>query len=97
VQHKERVRKGQLPAESRSDGHRAAPAETPARVTEAGADVRPAEAQIDRPRTLREKPASSGQTLDEAERYGCIAWRGTAEENSGSAVGQRVEIRIEEP
>ncbi len=68
VQEKERVRKGQLLAELRSDDHRASLAEARARVTEADADIRLAESEVERARTLWEKAVGSRQALDKAER-----------------------------
>jgi HlyD family secretion protein len=68
VQEKEKVRKGQLLAELRSDDYRAALAEARARVTEADADIRLAESEVDRARSLWEKQVGSRQALDKAER-----------------------------
>ncbi len=68
VQEKDRVRKGQLLAELRSDDHRAALAEARARVLEAEADIRLAESEVERARTLWDKAVGSRQSLDRAER-----------------------------
>jgi RND family efflux transporter MFP subunit len=68
VQEKEKVRRGQLLAELRSDDYRASLAEARARVTEADADIRLAESEVERARTLWEKAVGSRQALDKAER-----------------------------
>ena len=68
VQEKERVRKGQLLAELRSDDYRAALAEARARVTEADAEIRLAESELERARALWETSVGSRQALDKAER-----------------------------
>ena len=68
VQEKEKVRKGQLVAELRSDDYRAALAEARARVTEADADIRLAESEVERARSLWEKQVGSRQALDKADR-----------------------------
>lgn len=68
VQEKDRVRKGQLLAELRSDDHRAALAEARARVVEADADIRLARAEVERARSLWEKAVGSRQAVDKAER-----------------------------
>jgi RND family efflux transporter MFP subunit len=68
VQEKEKVRKGQLLAELRSDDYRAALAEARARVVEADADIRLAEAEVERARALWEKAVGSRQAVDKAER-----------------------------
>jgi HlyD family secretion protein len=68
VQEKERVHKGQLLAQLRSDDYRAALAEARARVTEADAEIRLAESEVERARTLWEKSVGSRQALDKAER-----------------------------
>ena len=68
VQEKEKVRRGQLLAELRSDDHRAALQEARARVLEAEADIRLAEAEVERARSLWEKAVGSRQAVDKAER-----------------------------
>jgi HlyD family secretion protein len=68
VQEKEKVRRGQLLAELRSDDHRAALAEAKARVIEAEADIRLAEADVERARALWQKEVGSRQAVDKAER-----------------------------
>ncbi len=68
VQEKEPVRRGQLLAELRSDDYRASLAEARARVVEADADIRLAESEVERARTLWEKAVGSKQALDRAER-----------------------------
>jgi HlyD family secretion protein len=68
VLEKDRVRKGQLLAELRSDDYRASLAEARARVTEADADIRLAAAEVERARTLWEKAVGSRQAVDRAER-----------------------------
>ena len=68
VQEKEKVRRGQLLAELRSDDHRAALAEAKARVVEADADIRLAEAEVERARVLWQKDVGSRQAVDKAER-----------------------------
>ena len=68
VEEKDRVRKGQLLAELRSDDHRAALAEARARVVEADADIRLARAEVERARSLWEKAVGSRQAVDRAER-----------------------------
>ena len=66
VQEKERVRRGQLLAELRSDDHRAALAEARARVREADADIRLAEAEVERARV----PLGEGGRLPAGGRQG---------------------------
>ncbi len=68
VQEKEKVRRGQLLAELRSDDHRAALQEARARVLEADADIRLAEAEVERARSLWEKAVGSRQAVDRAVR-----------------------------
>src|SRR5262245_30166643 len=68
VQEKEKVHRGQLLAELRSDDHRAALQEAKARVLEADADIRLAEAEVERARSLWEKAVGSRQAVDKAER-----------------------------
>jgi len=68
VQEKDRVRKGELVAQLRSDDHRAALAEAKARVVEADADIRLAEAEVERARALWQKAVGSRQAVDRAER-----------------------------
>ena len=68
VQEKDHVRKGQLLAELRSDDYRASLAEARARVVEADADIRLAEAEVERARSLWKKAVGSRQAVDKAER-----------------------------
>lgn len=68
VQEKQPVRRGELLAELRSDDHRAAFNEARARVAEADAEIRLAEANLDRARSLWEKEVGSKQAFDQAER-----------------------------
>jgi RND family efflux transporter MFP subunit len=68
VQEKEKVRRGQLLAELRSDDHRAALQEARARVLEADADIRLAEAEVERARSLWEREVGSRQAVDKAVR-----------------------------
>lgn len=68
VQEKEKVRQGQLLAELRSDDYRAALTEARARVSEADADIRLAEAEGERARTLWQTAVGSRQAVDKAER-----------------------------
>jgi HlyD family secretion protein len=68
VQEKDRVRRGQLLAELRSDDYRASLAEARARVVEADADIRLAEAEVERARSLWQKSVGSRQAVDKAER-----------------------------
>lgn len=68
VQEKERVRRGQLLAELRSDDYRAALSEARARVVEADADIHLAEAEVERARALWDKAVGSRQAVDRAER-----------------------------
>ena len=68
VQEKEKVRKGQVLAELRSDDYRAALAEARARIVEADADMRLSEAELERARTLWDKAVGSKQAVDKTER-----------------------------
>ena len=68
VQEKDHVRKGQLVAELRSDDYRASLSEARARVVEADADIRLAEAEVERARSLWQKAVGSRQAVDKAER-----------------------------
>jgi RND family efflux transporter MFP subunit len=68
VKEKEKVRRGQLLAQLRSDDHRAALEEAKARVLEAEADIRLAAAEVERARQLWEKSVGSRQAVDRAER-----------------------------
>jgi HlyD family secretion protein len=68
VQEKEKVRKGQVLAELRSDDYRAALAEARARIVEADADMRLSEAELERARTLWDKAVGSRQAVDKTER-----------------------------
>jgi RND family efflux transporter MFP subunit len=88
VQEKEKVRRGQLLAELRSDDHRAALDEARARVVEADADIRLAQAEVERARTLWDKAVGSKQALDKAERDADAA---RARRATASATAQRLE------
>ncbi len=68
VQEKEKVRRGQVLAELRSDDYRAALAEARARIVEADADIRLSEAELERARTLWDKAVGSKQAVDKTER-----------------------------
>lgn len=68
VHEKDRVRKGQLLAELRSDDYRAERAEASARVSEADADIKLAQFEADRARSLFDEAVGSRQALDKAER-----------------------------
>ena len=68
VHEKEKVKRGQLLAELRSDDYRAALAEARARVVEADADIRLDEAELDRAKSLWTKAVGSRQAVDKAER-----------------------------
>ena len=68
VQEKEKVRRGQVLAELRSDDYRAALAEARARIVEADADMRLSEAELERARTLWDKAVGSRQAVDKTER-----------------------------
>ena len=99
VQEKERVRKGQLLAELRSDDYRAALEEARARVTEADAEIRLAEAEVDRARTLWEKEVGSRQALDKAERdvETARARRATAAATAERLAAELAKTRIVSP
>jgi RND family efflux transporter MFP subunit len=88
VQEKEKVRRGQLLAELRSDDHRAALDEARARVVEADADIRLAQAEVERARTLWDKAVGSKQALDKAERDADAA---RARRATAAATAQRLE------
>ncbi|HVQ54970.1 MAG TPA: efflux RND transporter periplasmic adaptor subunit [Thermoanaerobaculia bacterium] len=88
VQEKEKVRRGQLLAELRSDDHRAALEEARARVVEADADIRLAQAEVERARTLWDKAVGSKQALDKAERDADAA---RARRATAAATAQRLE------
>ncbi len=68
VQEKQKVRRGQLLAQLRSDDYRAALDEAKARVAEADADIRLSEAEVERARSLWDKSVGSRQAVDKAER-----------------------------
>ena len=88
VQEKEKVRRGQLLAELRSDDHRAELDEARARVVEADADIRLAQAEVERARTLWDKAVGSKQALDKAERDADAA---RARRATAAATAQRLE------
>jgi RND family efflux transporter MFP subunit len=68
VLEKQTVRKGQLVAQLRSDDYRAELEEARARVAEIDADIKLAEFEVERARSLYEKSVGSKQALDKAER-----------------------------
>ena len=68
VQEKQKIRRGQLLAQLRSDDYRAALEEAKARVAEADADIRLSEAEVERARSLWDKAVGSRQAVDKAER-----------------------------
>jgi RND family efflux transporter MFP subunit len=68
VLEKQTVHKGQLVAQLRSDDYRAELEEARARVAEIDADIKLAEFEVDRARSLYEKSVGSKQALDKAER-----------------------------
>jgi RND family efflux transporter MFP subunit len=68
VHEKEKVRRGQLLAQLRSDDYRAALEEAKARVAEADADIRLSDAEVERARSLWDKAVGSRQAVDKAER-----------------------------
>ena len=88
VQEKDKVRRGQLLAELRSDDHRAELDEARARVVEADADIRLAQAEVERARTLWDKAVGSKQALDKAERDADAA---RARRATAAATAQRLE------
>jgi RND family efflux transporter MFP subunit len=68
VNEKMLVRKGALVAEIAADEQRAALAQARARIVEAGSDIRLAELELERARSLFEKKVGAKQPLDQAER-----------------------------
>jgi RND family efflux transporter MFP subunit len=68
VQEKDRVRKGDLIAELRSDELRAEVAEARARVSEAEADIRLFETEVERTRQLWDRAVGTKQSYDRAVR-----------------------------
>ena len=88
VLEKQRVRKGQLVAELRSDDYRAELAEARARVAEAEADITLADFEVERARSLFEKAVGSKQALDKAERDRDAA---RARRETASATARRLE------
>lgn len=68
VREKSLVRKGALVAEIGADEQRAALAQARARVVEADSDIRLAELELERARSLFEKKVGAKQPLDQAER-----------------------------
>jgi RND family efflux transporter MFP subunit len=99
VQEKEKVRRGQLLAELRSDDHRAALQEARARVLEADADIRLAVAEVERARSLWEKSVGSRQAVDKAERDvdAARARRATAQATSDRLAAVLAKTRILSP
>jgi RND family efflux transporter MFP subunit len=88
VQEKDRVRKGQLIAELRSEDYRAALAEAKARVEEADADIRLFEAEIERARMLWNTQVGTRQAVDRAERD---LEAGRARRETAAATARRLE------
>ncbi len=88
VQEKDRVRKGQLVAELRSDDYRASLAEARARITEADADIRLFAAEVERARMLWNQQVGTRQALDRAERD---LEAGRARRETAAATARRLE------
>ena len=99
VHEKEKVRRGQLLAELRSDDHRAALQEARARVVEAEADIRLAAAEVERARALWEKSVGSRQAVDKAERDvdAAQARRATAQATADRLAAVLAKTRILSP
>jgi RND family efflux transporter MFP subunit len=99
VQEKEKVRRGQLLAELRSDDHRAALQEARARVLEADADIRLAVSEVDRARSLWEKSVGSRQAVDKADRDvdAARARRATAQATADRLAAVLAKTRILSP
>ena len=99
VKEKEKVRRGQLLAQLRSDDHRAALEEAKARVVEAEADIRLAVAEVDRARQLWEKSVGSRQAVDRAERDvdAARARRATAKATADRLAAVLAKTRIVSP
>jgi RND family efflux transporter MFP subunit len=99
VEEKQRVTKGDVLAEVRSDEERAALVEAKARVAEAEADLRLAEAEIVRARQLLEGKVGSKQAVDRAERDrdAAAARRETARAESVRLAARIAKSRIVAP
>ena len=99
VKEKEKVRRGQLLAQLRSDDHRAALEEAKARVLEAEADIRLAEAEVERARQLWDKAVGSKQAVDRAERdvEAARARRATAKATADRLAAVLAKTRIVSP
>ena len=99
VQEKEKVRRGQVLAELRSDDHRAALEEARARVLEADADIRLAESEVERARALWDKAVGSRQAVDRAERDvdAARARRATAKATADRLAAVLAKTRIVSP
>jgi HlyD family secretion protein len=99
VQEKEKVRRGQILAELRSDDHRAALEEARARVLEADADIRLAESEVERARALWDKAVGSRQAVDKAERdvEAARARRATAKATADRLAAVLAKTRILSP
>ena len=99
VHEKEKVHRGQLLAELRSDDHRAALEEARARVTEADADIRLSESELERARALWEKAVGSRQAVDKAERdvEAARARRATAKATADRLAAVLAKTRILSP
>jgi HlyD family secretion protein len=99
VGEKEKVRRGQILAELRSDDHRAALEEARARVLEADADIRLDASEVERARSLWEKSVGSRQAVDKAERDldGARARRATAKATADRLAAVLAKTRILSP
>ncbi|MGE5277205.1 MAG: efflux RND transporter periplasmic adaptor subunit [Acidobacteriota bacterium] len=88
VREKDRVRKGELLAELRSDDYRASLAEARARIEEADADIRLFQAEVERARQLWNDRVGTRQALDRAERD---LDAGRARRETAAATARRLE------
>ena len=91
VHERDRVRKGQLLAELRSDDYRASLAEAQARVDEADADIRLFEAEVERARLLFGTEVGTRQALDRAQRD---LEAGRARRQTAAATVRRLEATL---
>jgi RND family efflux transporter MFP subunit len=99
VEEKQRVLKGDVLAEVRSDEERAALAESRARLAEAEADLRLAESEIARARQLLEGKVGTKQAVDRAERDrdAAAARRETARAESSRLAARISKARVVAP
>jgi RND family efflux transporter MFP subunit len=88
VREKDVVRKGQLIAELRSDDYRASLSEARARISEADADIKLYEAEVERARLLWNQQVGTRQALDRAERD---LEAGRARRETAAATARRLE------